>query len=408
MLFRSDGSNYNNMIVTKYNYASSKPEFFGKAPIANPGRIVISKNSIISLDIDVTFDLKEWNVINPENTSIYYREFEGNGVFEQLPTNYNSVTKTLTANVKGAGEFILARPDLESLVLTPLPNAPEDSSTVNCKLPVTISWSPVGNAENYHFQLASDDKFGNVLADVNYLTNAFYTLDTLKKDVQYYWRVKASNDAGESSWTATQIFTAIAPFITITKPNGGEQWQRGLSYFIRWNDNIIEDVVIQLYKDDKFSTTIASTSNLGAYKWAIGTNFAIGSNYSIKIKSKTDTLFDVSDNIFAVIDTISTFVKNESSIVKDYALYQNYPNPFNPSTTIQYALPAQNRVRLRIYNVLGQVVADLINTDQSAGWNQAVWNANVSSGMYFYRLEATSLDNPGKHFVETRKMLLLR
>lgn len=124
-----DGSNYNNIIVTKYNYASLNPQFFGKAPIANPGRIVISKNSINSLDIDVTFDLNVWSVINPEITSIYYREFEGNGLFEKLPTNYNSVTKTLTANVKGIGEFILARPDLESLALTPLPNAPQDSGT---------------------------------------------------------------------------------------------------------------------------------------------------------------------------------------------------------------------------------------------------------------------------------------
>jgi hypothetical protein len=91
-----------------------------------------------------------------------------------------------------------------------------------------------------------------------------------------------------------------------------------------------------------------------------------------------------------------------------FSLSQNYPNPFNPSTTIQYGLPAQSHVRLQVYDVLGQMVVDLVNTRQAAGWNQVVWDAKVTSGMYFYRLEATSVDDPGKRFVEVKKMVLLR
>ncbi len=91
-----------------------------------------------------------------------------------------------------------------------------------------------------------------------------------------------------------------------------------------------------------------------------------------------------------------------------FRLNQNYPNPFNPSTIIQYSLPNQSKVRLSVFNTLGQVVADLVDAEQPSGWNQAVWNANVSSGMYFYRLEAISVADPSKRFVETKKMLLLR
>ena len=91
-----------------------------------------------------------------------------------------------------------------------------------------------------------------------------------------------------------------------------------------------------------------------------------------------------------------------------FRLNQNYPNPFNPSTTIQYRLPNRSRVRLCIYNTLGQVVADLVDEEKPSGLYQAVWNANVSSGMYFYRLEAVSVTDPSKRFVETKKMLLLR
>ena len=91
-----------------------------------------------------------------------------------------------------------------------------------------------------------------------------------------------------------------------------------------------------------------------------------------------------------------------------FRLNQNYPNPFNPSTTIQYRLPNRSRVHLSVYNTQGQVVAILVDAEQPSGWNQAVWNANVSSGMYFYRLDAVSVADPTKRFIETKKMLLLR
>jgi hypothetical protein len=107
--------------------------------------------------------------------------------------------------------------------------------------------------------------------------------------------------------------------------------------------------------------------------------------------------------------TTTTFVNDMNNIVpKEITLLQNYPNPFNPSTTIQYGLPARSSVRLVIYNILGQAVKELINTEQQAGIQSVVWNANVSSGLYFYRLEATSIDNSNKRFVETKKMLLLK
>ncbi len=86
----------------------------------------------------------------------------------------------------------------------------------------------------------------------------------------------------------------------------------------------------------------------------------------------------------------------------------NYPNPFNPSTTISYSLPSRSRVHLMVHNLLGQVVADLVNSEQSAGWNQVVWNSNVASGLYFCRMEAVTVENPSTRFVDVKKMILLR
>ncbi len=87
---------------------------------------------------------------------------------------------------------------------------------------------------------------------------------------------------------------------------------------------------------------------------------------------------------------------------KIFLLSQNYPNPFNSITNIQYQLPAASEVLLTIYNIRGQEVLRLVESDQPAGYHQITWNAaNVASGMYFYRLRAGN-------FVQTRKMILLR
>ncbi len=85
-----------------------------------------------------------------------------------------------------------------------------------------------------------------------------------------------------------------------------------------------------------------------------------------------------------------------------YELAQNYPNPFNPTTKIEYSIPAQVRVELRVYNLVGQEVATLVNDVQSAGVHFVKFNAtNLASGVYFYRLVAGD-------FVSVKKMVLLK
>ena len=98
-----------------------------------------------------------------------------------------------------------------------------------------------------------------------------------------------------------------------------------------------------------------------------------------------------------------------SDLPKEFALEQNYPNPFNPTTTLRYDLPTDSKVTLKIFNVLGQTVATLTDGIVSAGYQSAEWNAtNVASGVYFYRIEATSVTNPSKIFTQVKKMVLMK
>jgi hypothetical protein len=85
-----------------------------------------------------------------------------------------------------------------------------------------------------------------------------------------------------------------------------------------------------------------------------------------------------------------------------YTLSQNYPNPFNPTTSIRFEIPKQSVVQLKVYNLLGQVVATLINGELKAGRHEAKFDAaKLASGVYFYRITAGS-------YVNTMKMMLLK
>lgn len=94
-------------------------------------------------------------------------------------------------------------------------------------------------------------------------------------------------------------------------------------------------------------------------------------------------------------------------IVTDYALNQNFPNPFNPSTMIDYQLPNDGHVTLKVYDVLGREVRTLVDEAKTAGGYEVKFDgSNLASGIYFYRVNIT--DNNGKNFVSTKKMLLMK
>ena len=95
-------------------------------------------------------------------------------------------------------------------------------------------------------------------------------------------------------------------------------------------------------------------------------------------------------------------ITKQQTIPVTYNLEQNYPNPFNPSTTIKFSLPEATNVTIKIYNTLGQKVADLVNTNLEAGWYSYQWDArNMATGIYIYELRTNK-------FISTKKMVLIK
>lgn len=101
-----------------------------------------------------------------------------------------------------------------------------------------------------------------------------------------------------------------------------------------------------------------------------------------------------------------TDIKDESLSPVEFRLSQNYPNPFNPSTTIEFALPQSAKVNISIFNLLGEKIHTLADGKMSQGVHSINWNAsNLSSGVYFYRIEAVSESNS---FIDSKKMILMK
>lgn len=91
----------------------------------------------------------------------------------------------------------------------------------------------------------------------------------------------------------------------------------------------------------------------------------------------------------------------------EFGLDQNFPNPFNPSTSISFSLAVDSKVKINVYNLLGQQVAALINSELTAGKHDITFDASdLNSGVYFYKIEANG--NDGQNFISTKKMILTK
>jgi flagellar hook assembly protein FlgD len=102
-----------------------------------------------------------------------------------------------------------------------------------------------------------------------------------------------------------------------------------------------------------------------------------------------------------------------SPLPAEFQLLQNYPNPFNAQSVIEYVLPREMKVRLVVYDALGQIVRRLVDGIQSPGRKRAIWDGKndlgvkVTSGVYFYQLESVGeASEPLKEQKITRKMVL--
>ncbi len=234
------------------------------------------------------------------------------------------------------------------------------------------SWTPVdiGATERLRKVLFADANNGWITADEGIFrtTDGGANWNLLANTDQYFASEFAAADAS-TLWMAGSEDGSIANFFIST--DGGANWQEELTTSLTFQD-------------------LALLPN--------GTGWGINFQGILKRNSSLVSIDDdVSVNLPATI-----------------TLHQNYPNPFNPETTIEFEFSETSDVRLTVYNLLGQQVRVLVDQRQAPGFHRVQWDGRdnagetVSSGIYFYRLEAQPVLGSGAVLEETRRMILLK
>ena len=161
----------------------------------------------------------------------------------------------------------------------------------------------------------------------------------------------------------------------------------------RMDYQIYSNSVINVEKDFVIQTEVMSVPRLNEYGLL-----------QFDTHTASDHFPKVADLSFNPITSVT-----HKNYLAEFELEQNYPNPFNPSTSIEFRIPESGFVSIKVYDILGNNVAILVNNYLTAGKHNVEFNASgLPSGIYFYQLKATPVNGQKGSYLETKKMMLLK
>ena len=172
--------------------------------------------------------------------------------------------------------------------------------------------------------------------------------------------------------------------------------------FLAWFDNSSNEQGFRIEKrvNGSGGFALAGTTGPNNLNYIDSIGISPGNMYEYRVAAYTGAGQSGYTNVVTIL--VTGIEPTGTDIPVSYSLYNNYPNPFNPTTKVKFDIPKNDFVSLKIYNMQGQEVGVLVQENLSAGRYEMEFNgANLTSGVYFYRLETSS-------FVDTRKMMLVK
>ncbi len=317
---------------------------------------------------------------------------------------FASISGPLYAATRGDGVF----KNVSLLPLAPKPAAPVLSDSVVTEN-ITLRWRG-GGGITYHLQAATDSAFESLLIDESGLIADSFHVENLINEIDYFWRVNATNNLGTGAWSIPRhFFTNIPPRIPIQLEPEDEAVAVGETAVFRWNASQraasyrLQYSVDSTFQDGVFVSGLTDTSYTGRalqrnarYFWRVNAaNNGGTTNWSSTFSFLTGTTVAVE--------------QTDASTPASFGLHQNYPNPFNPATNIRFELSERANVLLQIYDALGKSVFTLVDEKLAAGLYNVNWNAAAqASGVFYYRITASRPTENAIIFTQTRKMVLIR
>ena len=181
-------------------------------------------------------------------------------------------------------------------------------------------------------------------------------------------------------------------YYNIKKKNEYEIWYGGINPYDKY-----DSIKVQINPKDTIKFIIVSVNLCPVCKKQYYDNLHDTLDFTFSSDSNQTT-----EKLLLLNLDISLDVGSNNTNINSFYLSQNYPNPFNPSTKIKYSIAHSSFVTLKVYDLLGRGIAIIVNEEKAAGNYEINFNANkLSSGVYFYRIQAGS-------FTDTKKLILLR
>ena len=273
---------------------------------------------------------------------------------------------------------------------------------------IKLNWIDLSSNES-GFHIYMRDKYRNqyrLLFDVQANKTEAYVWN-LEEETEYYFYVVAYNQYGNSE--GSNIANSTTPYSyphgTPAAPtNLGVLFQNGYEAEIEWQDNSNDESGFKVARKiegqpffiiiDSVQTDVLTYREVGLEPDMI---------YIYKVCAYNEYGFSAYTNtVFVNVQGQGTELRGTEFSGKEYLLKGNYPNPFNPTTIIEFSLPEASNVKLTVYNAVGEKVSVISNSFLQAGNYLYEWNgSDVSSGIYFYKLEAGN-------FTEIKKMVLIK
>lgn len=282
----------------------------------------------------------------------------------------------------------------------------------------TLDWSDVFPPVcNYRLLVATDTGFTSVVQDISGINVSQYVIpaNALNYNTLYYWKVKARNFVGESTvWSSVRNFRTTnqnvsAPNLLLPLNNATVNITPQLSW-----DSIpfASSYRVRISTDTGFANLVLDSGNIAGRQITVPAG-RLNSNtvYYWKVSSSNTCITSAYSTRRSFTTALTGLTQSGNEIPLVYELYNNYPNPFNPSTNISFDIPKESIVKLTVFNLLGEEVSVPVNSMLGAGKYSYIWNAqNYSSGLYIYRIEASSVTSNGttEKYIKTIKMVLIK
>jgi len=318
---------------------------------------------------------------------------------------------TITALTKLPNDSLLVNDTLvKSLGIMNIPSAPvlltPQNNSTGLDLNVQFKWNKINTTLRYNFKLATDSLFTNIVYSdsLSADTSRTYYLNPLTK---YFWKVGAINLVGAGAFSETRSLktkgTPNEPVRTAPLNNANNLTK---PVVFKWNkpaeqtySPIIEKYMLEITAD----TNVTSNYLIRVPTDTLWVEDSLGysTSYYWRIRAKGSIGWGIKTSWWK-FTTTSDISRINELIPDKFCLFDNYPNPFNPVTKINFDIPQNCDVILKVFDISGREISELINEKLNAGKYSVDFKAEkVSSGVYFYRLVAGN-------FTSTKKMILLK